>query len=126
MGHAQSDTAGPHSGIIPLVPFARPASYGRMDGNIKIPNWFGIGMDAWALAAESNMVIAQRLTTMAFGGPAAAQEVERMVSEKVAANFALCVNLMTGKLGTSPEAIASNSIAHYTKSVRANNRRLAK
>ena len=92
----------------------------------KTPNWFGIGMDAWALAAESNMVIAQRVTTMTFGGPEAAKEAERMVSEKVAANMTLGFDLMTGKLGTSPEAIASNSIAHYSKSVRANNRRLAK
>jgi hypothetical protein len=63
---------------------------------------------------------------MAFGGPAAAKEAERMVSEKVAANMALGFDLMTGKLGSSPEQIASNSIAHYSKSVRANNRRLAK
>ena len=97
-----------------------------MTRKAKNPNWFGIGMDAWALAAESNMVIAQRMTAMAFGSPAAAKEAERMVSEKVAANMELGFDLMTGKLGTSPEAIASNSIAHYAKSVRANNRRLSK
>jgi hypothetical protein len=97
-----------------------------MTRKTKTPNWFGIGMDAWALAAESNMVIAQRMTAMAFGGPAAAKEAERMVSEKVAANMALGFDLMTGKLGASPEAIASNSIAHYSKAVRANGRRLAK
>jgi hypothetical protein len=90
------------------------------------PNWFGIGMDVWALAAESNMVIAQRLTAMAFGGPAAAKEAERMVSEKVAANIALGFDIVTGKHGLSPERIVSGSIAHYSKSVRANNRRLAK
>ncbi len=97
-----------------------------MTRKTKNPNWFGIGMDAWALAAESNMVIAQRLTTMAFGGPAAAKEAERMVSEKVAANMTLGFDLMTGKLGSSPEQIVSGSIAHYSKSVRANNQRLAK
>jgi hypothetical protein len=89
-------------------------------------NWFGIGMEAWALAAESNLVIAQRMTTLAFGGPAAAKEAERMVSEKVAANIALGVDIATGQHGFSPESIASGSIAHYSKSVTANRRRLAK
>ena len=90
----------------------------------KNPNWFDIGMDAWALAAESNMVIAMRIGSLAQGGPAAVQEVERMVTEKVAANIALGCDLMTGKLGSSPEAIISGSIAHYAKSVVANRKRL--
>lgn len=97
-----------------------------MTRTTRNPNWFGIGMDAWALAAESHMVIAQRMTAMAFGGPAAAKEAERMVSEKVAANIALGLDIATGKHGLSPESIVSGSIAHYSKSVRANNRRLAK
>jgi hypothetical protein len=97
-----------------------------MTRKTRNPNWFGIGMDAWALAAESNMVIAQRMAALTFGGPAALQEAERMVSEKVAANMTLGFDLMTGKLGSSPEQIVSGSIAHYSKSVRANNRRLAK
>jgi hypothetical protein len=49
-----------------------------------------------------------------------------MVSEKVAANMALGFDLMTGKLGSSPEAIMSGSIAHYSKSVVANRKRLGK
>ena len=81
-------------------------------------------MDVWALAAESNIVIAQRLGSMAFGGPAAAKEAERMVSEKIAANMALGMDLMTGKFGIRPEAILSGSIAHYSKAVVANRRRL--
>ena len=91
----------------------------------KKPNWFDIGMDAWALAAESNMVIAMRIGSLAQGGPAAAQDAGRMVSEKVTANVALCCDLMTGKLGSSPEAIFSASIAHYAKSVVANRKRLS-
>lgn len=89
-------------------------------------NWFSISMDAWALAAESSMVIAMRLGGMAMGGPAAAREAERMVSEKVAANLSLGLDLMTGKLGSSPEQIVSGSIAHYSKSVVANRKRLLK
>lgn len=92
----------------------------------KRPNYYTIAMDAWALAAESNIVIAMRLGALAFGGPAAAKEAERMVSEKVAANMALGFDLMTGKLGTSPEQIMSGSIAHYSRRVRRNRERLAK
>jgi hypothetical protein len=95
-----------------------------MTRNTKIANWFSIGMDAWALAAESNIVIAQRMGAMAFGGPAAAKEAERMVSEKVLANIALGLDLMTCKFGMRPEAILSGSIAHYSKAVVANRRRL--
>jgi len=90
------------------------------------PNWFDISMDAWALAAESSMVIAMRMGGMAMGGPAAAKEAERMVSEKVVANLALGLDLMTGKLGNSAEQIVSGSIAHYSKSVVANRKRLLK
>jgi len=91
----------------------------------KNPNWFDIGMDAWALAAESNIVIAMRIGSLAQGGPTAVQEVERMVTEKVAANIKLGCDLMTGKLGSCPEAIVSGSIAHYAKSVVANRKRLS-
>jgi hypothetical protein len=98
-----------------------------MPRKTQTPNWFGIGMDAWALAAESNMVIAMRMGTMAMGGPAAAaKEAELMVSEKVAANLALGFDLATGKHGIGPEAMMSGSIKHYSRSVRANRRRLAK
>ncbi len=97
-----------------------------MTRKTKSPNWFGIGLDAWALAAESNMVIAMRMGQMAFGGPAAAKEAERMVSEKVAANLALSMDIATGKFGASPEKIMSGSIAHYSRRVKSNRRRLAK
>jgi hypothetical protein len=96
------------------------------NGKRFAPNYFNIAMDAWALAAESNMVIAMRMGQMAFGGPTAAREAERMVSEKVAANMALGMNLVSGKLGSSPESIMSGSIAHYSRRVRSNRRRLGK
>ena len=95
-----------------------------MTSTPKTPNWFDIGMDAWALAAESNMVIAMRMGSLALGGPDAAREAERMVTEKVAAHVALGCDLMNGKLGSSPEAIVSGSIAHYSKTVVANRKRL--
>lgn len=96
-----------------------------MTATPKKPNWFDISMDAWALAAESNMVIAMRIGSLAQGGPAAVREAERMVTEKVAANIQLGCDLMTGKLGSNPEAIVSASIAHYSKSVVANRKRLS-
>lgn len=71
------------------------------------------------------MVIAMRIGRLAQGGPAAAQEAGRMVSEKVAAHIALGCDLMSGKLGSSPEAIVNASIAHYSKSVGANRKRLS-
>lgn len=90
------------------------------------PNWFEIGMNAWALAAESNLVIAQRISTIAFGGPTAAKEAQRMISEKVAANMTLGIDIATGKHGVSPESIMSGSIAHYSKTVVANRQRLGR
>ena len=96
-----------------------------MTRKTKNPNWFGIGMDAWALAAESNIVIAQRMTAMTFGGPFAAKEAERMVSEKVAANLALGFDIATGKHGMNPASIASGSINHYSRKVTANRKRLS-
>ena len=97
-----------------------------MPPKTKNPNWFTIGMDAWALAAESNMVIAMRMGELAFGGPTAAREAQRMVSEKVASNMALGIDLATGKYGTSPEHILSGSIAHYSRTVVANRQRLGR
>ena len=90
----------------------------------KHANWFTIGIDLWALGVESNIVVAQRMGALAFGGPGAAKEAERMVSEKVAANIALGFDLMTGKFGMRPEAIMNGSIAHYSKAVAENRRRL--
>ena len=92
----------------------------------KSPNWFGIGMDAWMLGAEANMVIAMRMGTMAMGGPKAAAEAQRMVSEKVAANMALGLDIATGKHGSSAEQVIGGSLKHYSRKVAANRKRLSK
>ncbi len=92
----------------------------------KSANWLDIGMDAWMLGAEANMVIAMRIGTMAMGGPKAAAETERMISEKVAANMTLGLDIATGKHGSSPESVLSGSLKHYAHSVSANRKRLAK
>jgi hypothetical protein len=115
-----------------MVPFLLTMQHPRstkdtdMPRKTKKPDWFDIGIDACMLAAESNMVIAMRMGQMALGGPEAAKEAGRMVSEKVAANMALGLDIATGKHGNSPESVVSGSIAHYAKSVKANRRRLTK
>lgn len=88
--------------------------------------WLTIGMDAWLLGAEASMVIALRGAKLAMGGDSAWTETQRMITEKSAANLALGMALAFGQLGTKPETIASGTLAHYRKHVRANRRRLTR
>jgi len=89
-------------------------------------SWMSIAMDGWMLGVESSTVIGLRMMTFAQGGPAAADEAQRMVSEKVQAAMELQALAFSGSLGTTPEGAAAKSIAHYGKTVRANRRRLTK
>jgi hypothetical protein len=77
--------------------------------------WFNMTM----LAAESQRVIWLRMMKLAAGGPAAARETEKMVSEKVMAAAIATGRALTG--GT-PNAIVKG----YRKKVRANKRRLSR
>ena len=78
------------------------------------------------LAVEASEVVRLRCEKLSHGDEAAGQEAVLMVSEKVASNMALGMDIATGKHGLSAEQITSGSIAHYSKSVKANRRRLAK
>lgn len=89
-------------------------------------NWLSIGLDSWLLGIEAAMVIALRTATLAFGGAAAWHEAQRMVREKPAAHLALGVALASGRMGSSPHAIARGTVVHYRRRVRANRRRLIK
>jgi hypothetical protein len=89
-------------------------------------SWFDLGLSAWTLGLEANMVIGLRMMKLAAGGAAAQAEVQRMVSEKADANVALMTKGMTGALGLTPEAVVAKSLTHYRRKVRANRRRLAK
>lgn len=71
------------------------------------------------------MVIGLRTMKIAAGGPAAEIETRRMVDEKVNAAVALQTLAMTGGLGITPAGIASKTISHYRRKVRANRRRLS-
>ena len=86
--------------------------------------WVGISLDAWRLGLEASSVIALRSLKLAQGGTAAQAEAERMVSEKVAATFALGSLALTGGLGVNPAQASARTLAHYRKHVRANRRRL--
>ena len=83
---------------------------------------------AWSsLGFESSMVIGLRLAKIAEGGPAAAFEAHRMVSEKTAAAFeaqwGLALALATG---TSHHRASQKTLALYRRKVRANRRRLSR
>lgn len=84
--------------------------------------WPELMLDTWLLGAEAGTVIWLRSARIMLGGEAAKLEIERMVSEKVAANLALLPKLMTRQ---SPRAMAARTLAHYRKPVSANRRRLA-
>ena len=88
--------------------------------------WTSLAFDTWALGLEASSVIGLRMMKLAAGGAAAQAEAQLMVSEKVAAGMALPMLAMTGQLGATVPAVASGSLAHLRKKVRANRRRLAK
>ncbi len=88
--------------------------------------WTSLAFDSWSLGLEASTVIGLRMMKLAAGGPAAEAETRLMIGEKVAAGLALPMMAMTGQLGATGPAIASGSLAHLRKKVRANRRRLAK
>jgi hypothetical protein len=61
---------------------------------------------------------------MMAGGPAAARELERSVSEKVEAGAELAGALAGGRI-RSPAAAAREAMSVYGRKVRANRKRLA-
>jgi hypothetical protein len=86
-------------------------------------------MNAWFEAArfgaDSHNVIALRMMRLASGGPLAATEATRMVSEKVAAFSEAQGALMTALMsGSSLDDAAAKAYAPYRRAVRANRRRL--
>jgi hypothetical protein len=86
-------------------------------------DWTTLMVDASRLWADAGMVVALRSWRMMGGGPAAARELERMVSEKVEAGFELAGALAGGRV-KSPEAAAREALGVYGKRVRSNRRRL--
>lgn len=88
--------------------------------------WPALASQAWMLGAEASWVIWLRCARMAQGGAAAESEARLMVSEKVQAQVELATALGTGSFGTDPGRIASRTMSHYSKRVRANRSRLTR
>ncbi len=89
-------------------------------------DWLATSMEAWLLGSEAAMVMGLRFARLAAGGSDAWVEADRMVMEKVAANWELGLALAQGRLGTSAESVARGTLRHYRPHVRANRRRLTR
>jgi len=63
---------------------------------------------------------------LAGGGPAAAAEAERMVSEKVQAVVDVQAQLIGAALSGEGHLAPARTVAHYRRRVQANARRLSK
>jgi hypothetical protein len=87
-------------------------------------DWSRLMFDASRLWADASMVIALRAWKMMAGGPAAARELERSLSEKVEAGAELAGALAGGRI-RSPQAAARKAVSVYGRKVRANRTRLA-
>jgi hypothetical protein len=91
---------------------------------VPAADWSRLMADASRLWADAGMVVALRSWRMMAGGPAAARELERMLSEKVAAGFELA-GAFAGGRATSPEAATRQALGIYGKRVRGNRKRLS-
>jgi hypothetical protein len=84
-------------------------------------------IDAGRFTLEAQSVVALRMMRLAEGGPLAATEVQRMVTEKVAAlaaaQMAAGLALASGK---SLAAAAKQAALPIRRSVRSNRRRLSR
>jgi hypothetical protein len=91
---------------------------------VPAADWSRLMADASRLWADAGMVVALRSWRMMAGGPAATRELERMLSEKVAAGFELAGAFAGGRV-TSPEAATRQALGIYGKRVRGNRKRLS-
>jgi hypothetical protein len=93
---------------------------------MRMQDWWKAGFALWALSCETAMVVSLRGLVVAGGGATAAAEMQRMVTEKIAAGLALQALAWRGGLGTTVPVALDRSARHYTRRVRANRRRLAR
>lgn len=86
-----------------------------------MPGWF----EAARFGADVQRVMTLRMLRLAGGGPRAATEAQRMITEKVAALGEAQVAMMTAlATGASFDAAAEACQRPYRRRVRANSRRL--
>jgi len=89
-------------------------------------DWLKAGFGLWWLSGEIAVVMALRGLKLSAGGPAAAAEMQRMVTEKMAAALALQAMAWRGALGATMPAAVDRSARYYRKRVAANRRRLSR
>ncbi len=88
-------------------------------------NFVNAWMETARFGADSQRVIALRMMRLVSGGPLAATEAQRMISEKVAAFGEAQGALMSAlATGSSLDTAAAKAYAPYRRAVRANSRRL--
>ena len=87
--------------------------------------WFRWNLDLMALGVEASSVMALRMVKLAEGGPLAAAEAERMVTEKFLAAAEVQADAWASALSGRPHLTPTRAVAHYRRKVRANRKRLA-
>ncbi|MFY9658447.1 MAG: hypothetical protein WAK01_18005 [Methylocystis sp.] len=92
----------------------------------KSPDWPRLFADSMTLGLNANLVIALRLSKLAWGGPDAEAESRLMVEEKLKAaqdaNVSAATAILTGKAHLAPK----RALSVYQSSVRKNLSRLSK
>ncbi|HXC12187.1 MAG TPA: hypothetical protein VNV39_05040 [Stellaceae bacterium] len=87
-------------------------------------SWLRLSFDVWRASFEAQQVIALRLAMLAGGGIAATAEMNRMVSEKMAAALEAQRIAATAALTGNAAQIPSRTVALYRRKMRANRSRL--
>jgi hypothetical protein len=83
--------------------------------------------DMARLGAEAWMVVGLRMMKLAAGGPLAAREAQRMVTEKAAAAIEAQVRSGAALMrGASPQSAGRTAMTGYRRRVKANRRRLSR
>ena len=94
--------------------------------NMSSQPWFDLTWKSWMLMGEASMVVWLRTSRLMMGGSLAEREAWRMVSEKVAANMTLGGALMMGGPRQSAHDLGKAALAHYSKPILANRKRLSR
>ena len=88
--------------------------------------WARLAFNTWQLSFEAASVVWLRSLRIMAGGRLAEREAERMVREKLVSGMMLWPALMAGGLSQTPGQLSARALSHYSASVRANRRRLAR
>ena len=88
--------------------------------------WLRLNLDLMRLGMESSNVIALRMMKLAAGGAVATAEAERMVAEKVRAAIDVQTQAVSSALAGQGHLAATRAVSRLRRTVRANQRRLAR